>query len=137
MTLKKDPQSLSNTGEIYSNVTQTSANFSKNIVTDSHVSTSLIKVVYSPNETVTTASQAIGTNVSMIKNNNEINVLNDGMKLFNVNNDIKIIRNIHNSSMGTSLNNNIISFIPSTSNRLINLDENKFGNCINLDELSS
>src|SRR5436190_1687616 len=35
------------------------------------------------------------------------------------------------------LNTNIICAIPSTSNRLLNLDENRFENCINLDELLS
>jgi len=39
--------------------------------------------------------------------------------------------------MGTSLNSNIISPVPGTSNKLINLDDNKYENCINLHEVPS
>jgi len=46
-----------------------------------------MKVIHLINETVTTASQTISasiTNISIIKNSNEITVINNSMKLFNV-----------------------------------------------------
>jgi len=120
---KKNCQYISNNSEICPNVTQTSTSFSENIVINSQASTSLIKVVYSANETVTTVSQAINTltvtNVFMIKNNKEVNTINDGMKMFNV--SYKITQNTYNLPIETLLNNNIISSIPSTSTRLMNI----------------
>jgi len=139
--INKNCQSLLNTSEIHQNILQPSTSFSKSIVIDSHVSiNSSMKIVYPTNETVTIASQAIDTsinaNVPLIRNSNEITVINNNIKLFNVNDDVEITDNTHNSAINISLNSNINSQKPSTSSKLTNLDNNKFENLILHEESS-
>jgi len=116
--IMKNCQSSSiNISEIYPNVKQTCTNVVKNIVIDSHagIISLPMKAIHSINETVITSSQTIGastTNIPMIKNNNEITAINNSLKLFNVDDTI----------MEILPNNNIIFPVPSTSNKLINLD---------------
>jgi len=98
---KKDSQFLSNI-EFCSYITQTSSNFSKNIIIDFNPSTSHTTEVHSANETITTASQTNDTstitNVCIIKNSNKVyKTINNNIQLFNVNDDIQIIQNVHNS----------------------------------------
>jgi len=132
--INKNCQYLLNTSEIYPNILQPSTSFSKNIVIDSHVSINSMKIVYPISETVTIVSQAIdtsiNTNVPLIRNSNEINVINNNINLINVNDDIEITDNTHNSPIQILLNNNINSPKPNTSNKLTNLDNNKFENLI-------
>jgi len=52
------------------------------------------------------------------------------MRFFNVSDDIEITRNIYNSTMESSFNNNIIYSLSSSSNNLINLNNNKVKNLI-------
>ncbi|XP_024877995.1 uncharacterized protein LOC112458538, partial [Temnothorax curvispinosus] len=139
MMTDKNCQSLSNTNEIFPNITQPSTSFSKNIVIDYHTSISSMKVVYPTTETVTTALQAISTstitNVPIIRNSNDVIAINDSIKLFNVNDNIEITQNTRNLTTEV-LNNNIVSPIPSTSNELINLDDNnRFENLVILHEV--
>jgi len=140
MITKENCQSLLNTGEFYSNMLQPSTSFSKNRIIDSHVSINSMKVVYPTNETISITPQIINIstikNASKIKNSNEVTAINE-MRFYNVSDDIEITQSIHNSTMETSSNNNIICPLSDSSNNLINFNDNRVKNLIISPELSS
>jgi len=139
MITKENCHSLLNTGEFYSNMLQPSTSFSKNII-DSHVSINSMKIVNPTNKIISIIPQIINIstikNASKIKNSNEVTAINK-MRFYNVSDDIEITQSIHNSTMETLTNNNIICSLSDSSNNLINFNDNTVKNLIISPELSS
>jgi len=141
MAKKRETKKLITKENCQSLLMQPSTSFSKNIIIDSHDSINSMKIVYPTNETISTTSQTINLpiikNASIIKNSNEVTVINKNMRFHNVSGDIEITQNIRCTTMETSSNNNIIYSLPGSSNNLINFNDNSNNNIISPAELLS
>jgi len=141
MAKKRETKKMITKENCQSLLMQPSTSFSKNIIIDSHDSINSMKIVYPTNETISTTSQTINLpiikNASIIKNSNEVTVINKNMRFYNVSGDIEITQNIRCTTMETSSNNNIIYSLSGSSNNLINFNDNSNNNIISPAELLS